>query len=285
MPAPVRYALCNELFQNIPFAEACAAVHEIGYTGIEIAPFTLAENPSNLTAEDRASIRQTILQNQLTFVGVHWILAAPANLHATTSNTIQREQTWRFIRDLIDLTADLRTNNHDQPVLVFGSPKQRTTTNGTTPAEAVERMHEGLAQLAPHAEARGVAVLLEPLSPDQCNVVNTLDEAVTIVNQIASPAIQTMFDVHNAVRESMPHRALIERYWPHIRHIHVNEMDGREPGTGNYDFGELLSTLTKLQYTGWVSLEAFDFSRDPRTVAAAALRHLESSSRAAQPIL
>ncbi len=285
MPASFRFATCNEIFQNVPFAEACAAIRSIGYTGIEIAPFTLSENASNLTAQDRAAIRRTIIDNGLSFVGVHWILAAPKDLHATTSDPAQRERTWRFIADLIELSADLRTSDNDEPVLVFGSPKQRSTTNGVAPAQAVEHMREGLARLSPFAEERRVTVLLEPLSPDQCDVVNSLEEAAAIVTEIDSPGIQTMFDVHNAVAESMPHSALIERYFPHIRHIHVNEIDGKEPGTGNYDFGELLSTLTKLKYTGWVSLEAFDFSRDPRVVGSAALRHLESTANLSHSLL
>jgi len=28
----------------------------------------------------------------------------------------------------------------------------------------------------------------------------------------------------------------VEKYFDVIRHVHVNEMDGGHPGTGNYDF-------------------------------------------------
>jgi sugar phosphate isomerase/epimerase len=116
--------------------------------------------------------------------------------------------------------------------------------------------------------------LLEPLSPAQTDVVTTLAEATAIVKQIGSPAIQTMFDVHNAVDEQEPHIRLIREFAPYIRHVHVNEYDGREPGTGNYDFGGLLATLADLNYSGWVSLEAFDFSRDPVEVAGRSLHYL-----------
>jgi sugar phosphate isomerase/epimerase len=58
-------------------------------------------------------------------------------------------------------------------------------------------------------------------------------------------------------------------------------MDGREPGMGDYDFAALLHALTEVNYSGWVSLEAFDFSRDPRQVAARAIDHLKACLPAA----
>jgi sugar phosphate isomerase/epimerase len=84
-----------------------------------------------------------------------------------------------------------------------------------------------------------------------------------------------MFDVHNAIDESEPHDALVERYFEYIRHVHVNELDGRYPGAGDYDFKPVLAALARLGYAGWVSLEAFDFSPGAEQLANQSLRHLE----------
>src|SRR6185295_9428764 len=100
----------------------------------------------------------------------------------------------------------------------------------------------------------------EALPSAQSNVVTSLDEAARIVREIASPAVRTMFDSHNAVEETEPHATLIDRHFDLIRHVHVNEMDGRHPGTGDYDFKPMFRTLLARGYRGWVSLEAFDFS-------------------------
>jgi sugar phosphate isomerase/epimerase len=51
-------------------------------------------------------------------------------------------------------------------------------------------------------------------------------------------------------------------------------MDGKEPGMGNYDFAKLLKCLTDLHYDGWVSLEAFDFTRDPKEIISRSISHL-----------
>ena len=56
------------------------------------------------------------------------------------------------------------------------------------------------------------------------------------------------------------HAVLVDRYFDLIRHVHINEMDGRHPGTGFYDFKPVLQVLARRGYAGWLSLEVFDFS-------------------------
>src|ERR1039458_7648045 len=198
MPHRLRHAICNEVFENWTFADACRAIRKAGYSGIEIAPFTLAEDPATLTPAGRRECRDIMASEGLQFVG---------------------------------LCADLGPDG----ILVFGSPKQRGTTGGLSRADATRHFVEGLAAVAPHAGQRGVTILMEALPLGQCDVVTSLDEAAALVRQIGHPAVRTMFDCHNAIDETEPHAALVECYYDLIRHIHVNELDGRHPGTGSYD--------------------------------------------------
>ena len=269
----------------MPLLEVCRAVSRLGYQGFEIAPYTLAEDPAALSAGHRSEVRKSMSDEGLEFAGLHWLLAAPAGLQVATNDGALRASSWNYVRQLIDLCADLATPGARwHPVVVFGSPKQRSSVAGSSPAEALQYFTDGLARVAPHAESRHVTLLIEALSPSQTDVITSLAEAVSIVRQIASPAVETMFDVHNAVAETEPHGTLLERYFQHIRHVHVNEMDGREPGMGDYDFLNLLRKLSEMNYAGWVSLEAFDFSRDPRDVAARAIETLKAARSAGAPL-
>ena len=270
-PPVLRHAICNEAFEKWDFADACRAIHDIGYSGIEIAPFTLGETPAGVSQAKRAELRDVIKSEGLIFVGLHWLMVSPKGLHVTSPDADLRRRSWEHVHDLIDLSADLGPDG----VMVFGSPNQRKSSGGLSREEATRHMADGLAAAAPHAEARGVTVLLEALPLNQCDVVQSLAEAVGIVEQIGSPAIQTMFDVHNAVDETEPHPTLVERHLGHIRHVHVNELNGDHCGAGNYNFRPLLETLIRLKYTGWVSLEAFDFTVGAERLATESLRHLE----------
>jgi D-psicose/D-tagatose/L-ribulose 3-epimerase len=267
----LRLSICNEVYEQWPFEKACASIRRIGYTGIEISPFTLAERPGDISAADRKRYREIIRSNGLNFAGLHWLMVSPKGLHVTTPDRELRERSWRHILELIDLCADLGENG----VMVFGSPKQRCAVDGLSPAEATRNFTAGLASVASHAEERGVTILVEALPIGQCDVITTLQEAAEIVNQLNSPAVRTMFDTHNAVDEAEPHAVLVDRYFDLIRHVHINEMDGRHPGTGNYDFKPVFDVLARRGYRHWVSLEVFDFAPGPEKIAEDSLRFIE----------
>jgi D-psicose/D-tagatose/L-ribulose 3-epimerase len=266
------HATCNEAFEKWPFADACRAIRKAGYAGIEIAPFTLAENPVAIRPAQRREYRDILQSEGLAFVGLHWLMVSPKGLHVTTPDANLRRRSWEHIRGLIDLCADLGPDG----VMVFGSPNQRCTTGGASREEATRYFVEGLASVAPDASSRGVTILVEALPANQTDVILTLEEAASIVRELNSPAVRTMFDVHNAIDEPEPHAVLVDRYFDLIHHVHVNELDGRHCGTGNYDYKPVFEVLRRRNYSRWISLEAFDFSYGAEELITQSLRHLES---------
>jgi len=152
-----KHATCNEAFKDWSFADACKAIRRAGYAGIEIAPFTLAADPLDITAEQRRQYRAIMASEGLIFVGLHWLMVSPKKLHVTTPDAALRAESWQYVRNLIDLCADLGPNG----VMVFGSPNQRATTGGITREEATKNFVDGLASVAPHALERGVTILIE----------------------------------------------------------------------------------------------------------------------------
>jgi len=274
-----RFSMCNEAFEKWPFAEACRAIRRAGYTGIEIAPFTLAAEPAAISAAARKEYRDIMASEGLAFAGLHWLMVSPRGLHVTGPDAALRRRSWEHVRNLVDLCADLGPDG----VMVFGSPGQRCSTPGLTPADATRNFVEGLASVAPRARERGTTILVEALPHNQCDVIRTLEEAVAIVREIANPAVETLFDVHNTLDESEPHAALVERYFDAIRHVHVNEMDGRYIGAGDYDLKPVFEVLARRGYKGWISLEAFDFTPGPERIATESLRHLQAVAESPAP--
>jgi sugar phosphate isomerase/epimerase len=265
-------AICSETFAGMNFAEACKAARRTGYDGIEIEPAHLDADPASLSPARRREIRRMMEGEGLRCPGLHSFLKAPAGLHLTTSDAAVRGKSWEYFARLVDLAADLA----DNPVMVLGSARQREASAGASPRDAVARLTEGLHGLSALAERRRVCILVEPLAPHLCNVVNTLAQAMDIVRAVGSPAVQTIFDTHNTAGETETAPALVQRYLPFIRHVHLNEMDGRRPGAGNYPFATLLQALERLRYNGWLSVEVFDFKPDGETVARLAREFLRN---------
>ena len=264
------YSICNEIFEKWDFAQTCRTARKLGYAGIEISPFTLADNIDDIKPARRKELRDIIRSEGLRFVGLHWLLVTPKWLHVTTADKDVRERSWQYLGKLIEFCGEL-----GQPaVMVFGSPKQRATGPGVNREQAIKYLTDGLAAAAPQAAARKITICMEALDHGQTDVVNTLAESVAVVKQVRHPAIQTMFDYHNVGDEKEPSEVLVRRYYPMIRHIHINEMDGRHPGTGKYDFVPVLKVLKEKKYAGWVSLEVFDFKLGAERIAREAIEYI-----------
>src|SRR5262245_66061266 len=87
-----RQAICNEAFDKWPFADECKTIRKAGYEGIEIAPFTLAEDPAKLSRVERRQCSDIIASEGLRFVGLHWLMVSPKGLHVTTPDTAVRDR-------------------------------------------------------------------------------------------------------------------------------------------------------------------------------------------------
>jgi sugar phosphate isomerase/epimerase len=267
-----RLAICSETFVGASFAAICESARRTGYTGLEIDPSGLGDDPAGLSAVQRRSLAGQMNELGLHYCGLHSFLKAPQGLHLTAADAAVRTRTWDYFERLIGLAADLGR----APVMVLGSSRQRQAVDGVTPADAVKRLTEGLAKLAPRAAQRGVTILVEPLAPHLCNVINTMDEAAAVVAEVNSPAVQSMFDTHNTTAETAPLPEVIRKHFARIRHVHLNELDGRYPGAGKFAFGPVLQTLRDLNYGGWLSVEVFDFKPDGETVARLAAGYIRS---------
>ena len=89
-------------------------------------------------------------------------------------------------------------------------------------------------------------------------------------------------DVKAMSSEAEPVPAVIRQYTaPWMKHFNANDANRRGPGFGDTDFREIFRALRDVKYTGWVSVEVFDYTPDPETIARESLRHMIESSKEA----
>jgi len=276
----MRYALCNEVLGHLSFEAACRLMAEAGYEGVELAPATFARSVEQLNRDARAAIVRTAHTFGLEIVGLHMLLWGHDDLHVAHPDPAVRQRTAHYLEQLV-----LFAEAVGAPLMVFGSPKQRSTHSlqreegpgeGTTitPAQAVQLWLDTLQPALRLCERSGVMILLEPLPPAETDVLNTLSEAVAILEQVRHPCLGTLLDVKGALSETDDVPALIRRFAPYIRHVHLNDADMRAPGFGPTDFTPILNALREVGYRGWCSVEPLDYSPDAEQVAWGAIRYL-----------
>ncbi|MBL6929595.1 MAG: sugar phosphate isomerase/epimerase [Rhodospirillales bacterium] len=268
----MRIALCNEVIREMDFAAQCEFAAKLGYDGLEIAPFTLDENPHLLPASRRAEIRRAAEDAGIAVTGLHWLLITPEGLSLNSPDDALRARTKDVMERLVGLCADLGGE-----VLVHGSPKQRTIPDGEDPGPWLERTYDTLRAVAHAAEAAGVTYCIEPLSSSETNFVTTIAEAVAVVDEIGSPAFRTMIDNKAATpMEDMPVPDLIDTWLPtgKIGHIHLNDTNLRAPGQGEDRFRPIIEALKRQEYAGVVGIEPFIYEPDGPATAAFAIGYI-----------
>lgn len=258
----MRYAVCNELFTGMSLKDAADLAARVGFHGMELAPYTLTDDVSRLKPIEANAVRRTIEEAGLRCAGLHWLLRSPQGLHLTTPDTAVRGRSWAHMAHLVTLAEAFGAE-----VLVLGSGKQRNAA-GISVDRATRILRDGLAGLAPRAQNAGVTICLEALPAAITDVVNTLAQARAVVEEVASPAVRTMFDFRNTADETDSWAPLLERHFPMIAHVHLNDAEGRHPW-GDAALAAYLPafrTLERLGYRGWVSLEIFHDDLPPDQV-------------------
>ena len=268
----MKLALCNEVLRPLPLAAQCEAAARMGYAALEIAPFTLSDDPRTLSVADARQWHHTAHAHGLAISSLHWLLIKPEGLSLVSADAALRQRTLDLLRQLIDLAAACGAR-----VLVHGSPRQRSPGPGQSVADALARFEDAMAQLAPHAAEAGVVYCVEPLSRAETPVLNTVAEAAALVDRIGSPALRTMLDVSAASQsESEPVHDVLRRFLAsgHIAHVQLNDRNRRGPGQGDTDQRPVLQVLKDTGYTGWVAVEPFDYVPDGPACAEASARHV-----------
>ena len=122
----MKFAICNEIFQGWKLEDTFAYAAKLGYGAVEIAPFTIANSVTEISAGERRRIVETAAKSKIEIAGIHWVLVKPEGLYINHSDPGIRERTAAYFCDLVDFCGDLGGK-----VMVVGSPKQRNVMGGS----------------------------------------------------------------------------------------------------------------------------------------------------------
>lgn len=251
----MKFAICNETFEGTSHREGLQLAKELGYTGVEVAPFTLGTYAQDISPLARREYRSMVSDLGMEIIGLHWLLAKTAGFHLTTDDAAVRGKTADYLKQLIELCSNLGGT-----LMVLGSPAQRNFVAPMTHAQAVDNALDVLRRVVPDLLASNVRLAIEPLGPQEGNFLNHASEARSMIEAIGSPAVGLHLDVKAMSTEGIAIDKIIRDQADLMLHFHANDPNKLGPGMGDVDQAPIFQALHDVRYSGWVSVEVFDYS-------------------------
>jgi sugar phosphate isomerase/epimerase len=265
----VKFAICNELFENWTFENVCRFTRELGYSGLEVSPFTLADSADQVSPQRRRELREIAAANGTEILGLHWLLVKPAGLYITHTDADVRKRTSEYFTQLVHLCADLGGR-----VMIVGSPKQRSLLPGVSREQAIEWTIDCFRPSLGACADRGVTYAFEPLGPAETNFINTAAEAIDLCRRVDHPNFKVNLDVKAMSSEPAPIPDVIRASKGYVAHVQVNDPNLLGPGMGEVKYERIIAALREVGYDGWLSVEAFDFKPGAERIARESIEYL-----------
>ncbi len=267
----MKLGICSEIFKDWnDIARTVNYVKEVGYDGIEVAPFTLSQYVTDIPDSTRQEIVKRAAEADLDVLGIHWVFVGPEGVYLTHPDQSVRDFTEQYLIDLVRFCGDIGGK-----VLIFGSPFQRNVMRDVTYNQAFGYAKEVFEKSMPACEEHGVTICMEQLTHWETNFCQTVEETVELIDAVGHPNFQLLLDTKAMAFQKEDRPTLIRKYGKYLRHYHANDANMNGPGWGDVDFGPIFEALRDIGYEDYVSVEVFKFEPGPEAIATKSLEYLK----------
>jgi D-psicose/D-tagatose/L-ribulose 3-epimerase len=116
---------------------------------------------------------------------------------------------------------------------------------------------ENLRELGKVAADAGVTICIEPLNRFETDMINLVDQAIALIEEVEYPVYKILLDTFHANIEEKSIPDAIRRAGKLLGHFHACENDRGTPGTGHIDWIGCRDALREIGYDGGVVIESF----------------------------
>lgn len=221
--------------------ESAEIVHSLGYDGIELA---LKEGDEISSKDLNAILKKNSLEVSAISTGQ---VFASRSLMFTDSDKEKRRELYSSFKLFIDLASS------------FGAyvnvGRVRGTIGNRKREEAEELFLSLMNEVLDYAEKKGVTLILEPVNRYEIDYINSTDEGRELVKKVNRDNFALMPDVfHMNIEDAHIGESLI-RNSDVIKYVHLADTNRLSPGDGHMDWDEIFSSLKKINYSGWCTVE------------------------------
>ncbi len=225
--------------------ELAPKVKSMGFDILEIA----CESPDLL---DISSIKNVVHQNGLSAI-ICGVFGPDRNICGFDPHI--RENARKYIQWMIDSAAELGSPTVCGP-MYSAVGKDHIEDSDLRKKEWELAVFE-LRELADYAAKKGIKLALEPLNRFETDMINTVSQGITFINDVGRENIGFHLDTFHMHLEEKSSPEAICLAGDRIFHFHACENDRGIPGSGQVHWQEIGLALKSTKYQGPVVIESF----------------------------
>jgi D-psicose/D-tagatose/L-ribulose 3-epimerase len=200
-----------------------------------------------------------------------------ANRDISSVDASARKGGFDYIVDCIHIAAEMGSPIFTGPV--YSAVGKTRIVSSEQKKQERDWCIENLQKVGEIAQKNQVIIGVEPLNRFETDMINTVDQALTLVNEVSNSAIKISLDTfHNNIEEKNIAASILKIGKNLLCHIQGNESDRGTPGTGNVNWIEIKNALETIGYEGAIVIETFGAPSAELAKAASIWRPLANSS-------
>lgn len=188
------------------------------------------------------------------------------------------EQGREYIRHCADAASAMGVRNVVGPL--YAAVGRTWTLTADERERELDRLIPQLRDLAAYAADRDVVLCLEPINRFETSFVNTVDQAIEIVDRVDSDGLGLLVDTFHMNLEETDLGEAIESAGERIEHVHACGSHRGAPGSGTIQWDPVADALEEIGYDGPLVIESFTPEVESIARAAAIWRPLAPSQDA-----
>ncbi|UCF60768.1 MAG: sugar phosphate isomerase/epimerase [Anaerolineaceae bacterium] len=173
------------------------------------------------------------------------------------------------MKAIIDFAAPWKA-----PVII-GGVRGKLEGNPIEQKAQISRVLESIRMYTEYAEASSVSLAIEPINRYETNFINTISEALEIINQVGSENLGIISDTFHMNIEEVSLAESLRMAGPWLKGVHFVDNNRKAAGQGHIDFHELTAVLSEISYQGFIIAEILPLP-DSRTAAKQAIAFFRS---------
>lgn len=260
----ITYGGYGSWLPSYPLDETMRRLVRNGYDGIEIVCASPHAWPYYLNDEKRKQIGQWQKDYNLVISSVMAAPGGPMGCNPASSSIEEREFTVQHTKDVIDLA-----NIWGVKTLAYSAGF------GVKRADAWKNSLDTLKKIGKYAHEKGVTICIEPTGTES-NTVDTIEEALLMVEESGLSNVAVMFDTANAFSRIEDPADYVQTLGKKLKHVHFSDYNRLAPGSGGFDFYPVMQALKDIDYQGYITMEVgFSRSTMADSTARKSLEHLK----------